>query len=44
VIVATSVNGKDLGDDGEINLVASGDKKPMRWVSNLAKITLVTVN
>lgn len=44
VIVATSVNGKDLGDDGEIKLVASGDKKPMRWVSNLAKITLVTVN
>lgn len=44
VIVATNVNGKDLGDDGEIKLVASGDKKPMRWVRNLAKITLVTVN
>jgi hypothetical protein len=43
VIVATSLDGKGLGDDGEIKLVASGDKKPMRWVRNLTKITLVTV-
>ena len=44
VIVATRINGKDFGDDGEIKLVASGDKKPMRWVRNLTKITLVTAN
>ncbi len=43
VIVATSLDGKGLGDDGEIKLVATGDKKPMRWVRNLTKITLVTV-
>jgi len=43
VIVATSLGGKGLGDDGEIKLVATGDKKPMRWVRNLTKITLVTV-
>jgi len=44
VIVATRVNGKDFGDDGEIKLVASKDKKPMRWVRNLTEITLVTVS
>jgi len=44
VIVATRINGKDFGDDGEIKLVASGDKKPMQWVRNLMEITLVTVN
>ena len=44
VIVATRVNGKDFGDDGEIKLVASGDKKPMQWVRNLTEITLVTVS
>jgi hypothetical protein len=44
VIVATSMDGKGLGDDGAIKLVASGDKKPMRWVKNVTKITFVTVN
>jgi hypothetical protein len=44
VIVATGMNGKGLGEDGAIKLVASGDKKPMRWVRNLTKITLVTVD
>jgi hypothetical protein len=44
VIVATGMNGNGLGEDGAIKLVASGDKKPMRWVRNLTKITLVTVD
>lgn len=44
VIVATSMDGKNLGEDGAIKLVASGDKKPMRWVRNVTKITLVTVD
>jgi hypothetical protein len=43
VIVATSMNGKPLGDDGQIKLIDSADKKPQRWVRNLAAITLVTV-
>jgi hypothetical protein len=43
VLVATSVNGGGLGKDGAIKLVASQDKKPMRWVRNVTKITLVTV-
>jgi hypothetical protein len=44
VIVATGMNGSGLGEDGAIKLVASADKKPMRWVRNVTKITLVTVD
>jgi hypothetical protein len=44
VIIATSMDGKGLGEDGAIKLVASEDKKPMRWVRNVTKITLVTVD
>jgi hypothetical protein len=40
VIVATSMDGKGLGADGDLKLVSSGDKKPQRWVRNLAAITL----
>jgi hypothetical protein len=43
VIVATSVDGKGLGADGELKLVSTGDKKPQRWVRNLAAISLETV-
>ena len=44
VLVATSFNGGPLGDDGRLKLVDSADKKPQRWVRNLAAITLVTVD
>ena len=40
VIVATSMNGKPLGEDGQLKLVDSGDKKPQRWVRNLTAITV----
>jgi hypothetical protein len=40
VIVATSMNGKPLGADGQLKLVDSGDKKPQRWVRNLRSITV----
>ncbi len=40
VIVATSMAGKPLGGDGQFKLVDSGDKKPQRWVRNLASITV----
>lgn len=43
VIVATSMNGRPLGDDGKLKLIDSADKKPQRWVRNLAAITLVTI-
>jgi hypothetical protein len=42
VFVATSVDGKDLGADGKFKLISTGDKKPQRWVKNLASITLRT--
>jgi hypothetical protein len=44
VIVATSVDGAELGEDGALKLVASEDRKPIRWVRNVTKITLVTVD
>jgi hypothetical protein len=42
VIVATSMDGKGLGADGELKLVSTEDKKPQRWVRNLTTITLNT--
>jgi hypothetical protein len=40
VIVATSMGGKSLGEDGQFKLVDSEDKKPQRWVRNLSAITV----
>ena len=40
VIVATSMGGKPLGDDGQLKLIDSSDKKPQRWVRNLNAITV----
>lgn len=40
VIVATSIGGKPLAEDGLLKLVDSGDKKPARWVRNLSAITV----
>lgn len=44
VIVATGMNGSGLEEDGAIKLVATADKKPMRWVRNVTRITLITVD
>ncbi len=44
VIVATQVNGHDLGREGRFKLVSTGDKRPARWVRNLLSISLVTLN
>ena len=40
VIVATAVDGHALGADGQLKLVSTEDKKPERWVRNLAAITV----
>jgi len=40
VIVATSLGGKPLGEDGQFKLVDSEDKRPQRWVRNLSAITV----
>jgi hypothetical protein len=42
VLVATSMDGKGLGVDGELKLISTGDKKPQRWVRNLTAITVVS--
>ena len=38
VIVADSLDGKPLGPTGAFQLVASGEKRPARWVRNLAAV------
>jgi hypothetical protein len=41
VIVATSMDGKGLGADGELKLISTEDAKPQRWVRNLTAVTMV---
>ena len=43
VVIAISMAGKPLGDDGQLKLISTADKKPQRWVRNLAAIIVVTV-
>ena len=38
VIVADTENGKPLADDGPLKLIATGEKRPARWVRNLTAI------
>jgi hypothetical protein len=40
VIVATSMDDKPLGQDGQLKLIDTEDKKPERWVRNLSAITV----
>jgi DMSO/TMAO reductase YedYZ molybdopterin-dependent catalytic subunit len=42
VIVALTMGGKPLGEDGQLKLVSSEDKRPARWVRNLTAVKLVT--
>lgn len=42
VLVATALNGKELGADGQFKLIDTADKKPQRWVRNLTGITVRT--
>ncbi len=41
--IAFSVDGKDLGEEGQFKIVAQNDRKPARWVRNLRALTVVTV-
>lgn len=43
VIVADSVGGQNLGKDGHFKMVSSEERRPARWVRNLAEISLVEV-
>jgi len=41
VLVADSVNGKSLGNNGVFQLVAIGEKRPARWVRNLVAVRVL---
>jgi len=41
VIVADTENGKPLADDGPLKMVATGEKRPARWVRNLVSIRVM---
>lgn len=42
VLIADSMDGKPLGDNGPLQLVVTGEKRPARWVRNLARIRVLT--
>lgn len=44
VIVADSMGGQPLGKDGAFKLVSSEEKRPARWVRNLATLSVVDVS
>jgi hypothetical protein len=43
IIVADQMNGQKLDKDGAFKLVSTEEKRPARWVRNLASISLVEV-
>jgi hypothetical protein len=43
VIVADTVDGKKLEKDGAFKMVSSEERRPARWVRNLASISVVKV-
>ncbi len=42
ILVADSMDGKPIGDNGPLQLVATGEKSPARWVSSLVAIRVLT--
>ena len=42
VIVADTLEGKPLAESGPLQLVATGEKRPARWVRNLVAIRVLT--
>ncbi len=44
VLVADTENGKPLLADGPLKLVATGEKRPARWVRNLVAIDVKTAD
>jgi hypothetical protein len=42
VLVADSEDGKPIADDGPLKLVATGEKRPARWVRNLVAVKVLT--
>jgi hypothetical protein len=44
VMVADTLDGKALTDNGPLQLVATGEKRPARWVRNLVAIRVLTAD
>lgn len=42
VLVADSQDGKPIADDGPLKIVLTGEKRPARWVRNLAAVKVLT--
>jgi Oxidoreductase molybdopterin binding domain len=42
VIVADTLDGRPIAEDGPLKLVATGEKRPARWVRNLVTIRVLT--
>jgi hypothetical protein len=42
VMVADTMDGKPIAEDGPLKLVATGEKRPARWVRNLVAIRVMT--
>ncbi|HEX3894258.1 MAG TPA: hypothetical protein VHW46_16910 [Terracidiphilus sp.] len=42
VLVADQIDGRSLGNNGMFQLVATGEKRPARWVRNLVGIRVLT--
>jgi hypothetical protein len=42
VLVADTENGEPINADGPLKLVATGEKRPARWVRNLVSIKVQT--
>ncbi|HEY1767822.1 MAG TPA: hypothetical protein VGG26_09205 [Terracidiphilus sp.] len=42
VLVADREDGKPIADDGPLKLVATGEKRPARWVRNLVAVRVLT--
>jgi hypothetical protein len=44
VLVADTLDGKPLGESGPQQLIATGEKRPARWVRNLARIRVLSAD
>jgi hypothetical protein len=43
VLVVDSEDGKPIADDGPLKMVATGERRPARWVRNLVAVRVLTV-
>jgi hypothetical protein len=42
-LVAITVNGHPIVQNGDFRMIAGGERRPARWVENLSSLTIVTV-